>query len=156
MVGCAGLHADRVARMTGCSPSPVILPVRGEYLLLKPHKRHLVAGNIYPAPDPLVPFLGVHFTPRIDGSMFLGPNAVLAFAREGYRFSDVSLGDRWELATYPGFAPFVRRYYKHACVELARSVLTRLQVKELQVRSCVTCSVIGTAVLAVVRAAVRP
>lgn len=81
---CAGLYADKLAVMSKSSREPQIIPFRGEYLTLTPSKRHLVKGNIYPVPDPRFPFLGVHFTPRIDGSVLLGPNAVLAFKREGY------------------------------------------------------------------------
>ena len=82
---CGGLQSDLLAEMTGCSRDPRILPFRGEYLLLAPEKCHMVKGNIYPVPDPRFPFLGVHFTPRMDGSIWLGPNAVLAFKREGYK-----------------------------------------------------------------------
>lgn len=82
---CAGLHSDRLAVMTGCDLSPRIIPFRGEYLLLSESKRHLSTTNVYPVPDPRFPFLGVHFTPRMSGDVWLGPNAVLAFAREGYR-----------------------------------------------------------------------
>lgn len=82
---CGGLQSDQLAEMSGCSKVPKIVPFRGEYLLLNPEKAHLVKGNIYPVPDPRVPFLGVHFTPRMDGSIWLGPNAILAFQREGYK-----------------------------------------------------------------------
>lgn len=82
---CGGLQSDQLAERSGCSKSPRIVPFRGEYLLLNPKKTHLVRGNIYPVPDPRVPFLGVHFTPRMDGSVWLGPNAILAFQREGYK-----------------------------------------------------------------------
>lgn len=81
---CAGLYSDKVAKMTDCKPSPKIIPVRGEYLKMVDHKQNIVYRNIYPVPDPAFPFLGVHFNPRIDGSMWLGPNAVLAFKKEGY------------------------------------------------------------------------
>ena len=82
---CGGLYSDKLARMTAAHRDPKIVPFRGDYLILKPGKEHLVQGNIYPVPDPDFPFLGVHFTPRMDGTIWLGPNAVLAFAREGYR-----------------------------------------------------------------------
>lgn len=82
---CAGLYSDKIAKMTGCSTFPKIIPVRGEYLMLKPEKSNIVNGNIYPCPDPSLPFLGVHFTPRMDGSVWLGPNALPAFRREGYK-----------------------------------------------------------------------
>lgn len=81
---CGGLQSDKLAELTGCPRDPRIIPFRGEYLLLNPKKCHMVRGNIYPVPDPRFPFLGVHFTPRMDGSVWLGPNAVLAFKREGY------------------------------------------------------------------------
>ena len=77
------LYSDRVAEMTGCKSEPKIVPFRGEYLLLNPEKAKLINGNIYPVPDPRFPFLGVHFTPRMNGEVWLGPNAVLALAREG-------------------------------------------------------------------------
>lgn len=82
---CGGLQSDKLAEMSGCPRSPRIVPFRGEYLLLAPDKVHMVTTNIYPVPDPRFPFLGVHFTPRMDGSIWLGPNAVLAFKREGYK-----------------------------------------------------------------------
>ena len=85
---CGGLHSDRLAVMTGCDLSPRIVPFRGEYLLLNENKRHLCTTNIYPVPDPRFPFLGVHFTPRMNNDIWLGPNAVLAFAREGYRYTN--------------------------------------------------------------------
>lgn len=82
---CGGLQSDHLAEMSGCHRYPRIVPFRGEYLLLNPEKCHMIKGNIYPVPDPRFPFLGVHFTPRMDGSVWLGPNAVLAFQREGYK-----------------------------------------------------------------------
>ncbi|GBL85352.1 L-2-hydroxyglutarate dehydrogenase, mitochondrial [Araneus ventricosus] len=85
VVACGGLHSDKLAMLTGCSPLPRIIPFRGDYLVLKPEKAHMVKTNIYPVPHPDLPFLGVHITPRIDGSVWLGPNAVLATHQEGYR-----------------------------------------------------------------------
>lgn len=82
---CGGLQADLLAEKTGCAGDPRIVPFRGEYFILAKEKQHLVKGNIYPVPDPNFPFLGVHFTPRLDGSIWLGPNAIFAFKREGYR-----------------------------------------------------------------------
>nr|CAH7741125.1 unnamed protein product [Callosobruchus chinensis] len=82
---CAGLQSDFIAMMSGCPKSPKIVPFRGEYLVLSPQKQDLVKANIYPVPDPRFPFLGVHVTPRMDGSIWLGPNAVLSFKREGYK-----------------------------------------------------------------------
>ncbi len=91
VIACAGIYSDRVARMTGAPASPLIAPFRGDYYMLRPERRDLIRTNIYPVPDPQFPFLGVHFTPRINGDIWLGPNAVLAFSREGYRFRDVNL-----------------------------------------------------------------
>lgn len=82
---CCGLQSDQVAVLTGCPEEPKIVPFRGEYLFLNPARNYLVKGNIYPVPDPRFPFLGVHLTPRIDGRVILGPNAILAFSKEGYR-----------------------------------------------------------------------
>ena len=93
LVNCAGLHSDRVARLAGLKPSARIVPFRGEYYELKPERRGLVRGLIYPVPDPTLPFLGVHLTRMLDGSVHAGPNAVLALRREGYRWADVSAKD---------------------------------------------------------------
>ncbi|MEU9157503.1 L-2-hydroxyglutarate oxidase [Streptomyces sp. NPDC048417] len=102
LILCAGLQSDSVARLAQDSQEPRIIPFRGEYMLLKPDRTDLVRGLIYPVPDPRYPFLGVHFTPRVDGSVEVGPNAVLALAREGYRRSRVSPRDLLGLAAYPG------------------------------------------------------
>jgi len=96
VVTCGGLYSDKLGRMTGGSVDPKIVPFRGDYLILKPEKSYLVKGNIYPVPDPQFPFLGVHFTPRMDGSIWLGPNAVLAFAREGYSFLRINPAELWK------------------------------------------------------------
>ncbi|CAI8019062.1 L-2-hydroxyglutarate dehydrogenase, mitochondrial [Geodia barretti] len=100
VIACCGLYSDRVAVLSGCSPEPRIVPFRGEYLLLRPEKSHLVRGNIYPVPDPQFPFLGVHFTPRMDGEVWLGPNAVLALAREGYSATDFNWEDFKEILRF--------------------------------------------------------
>lgn len=99
---CAGLQADKVAALTGNKSPPKIVPFRGEYLLLNPDKAFMVKGNIYPVPDPRFPFLGVHFTPRMDGAIWLGPNAVLAFKREGYKWSDINVLELLDALKYPG------------------------------------------------------
>lgn len=96
---CGGLQADQLAKLTGCSPTPKIVPFRGEYLLLNPAKAHMVKGNIYPVPDPRFPFLGVHFTPRMDGSIWLGPNALFAMKREGYKWTDINVKEFLESVT---------------------------------------------------------
>ena len=93
MVVCAGVYADRLAALSGAPAEPRIVPFRGDYLALRPERRHLVRGLVYPVPDPAFPFLGIHTTMRPDGEVWLGPNAVLALAREGYRRRDVSLRD---------------------------------------------------------------
>ncbi|XP_064860450.1 L-2-hydroxyglutarate dehydrogenase, mitochondrial isoform X3 [Oncorhynchus nerka] len=99
---CGGLYSDRLSQISGCSPDPRIVPFRGDYLVLKPEKHYLVRGNIYPVPDPRFPFLGVHFTPRMDGSVWLGPNAVLAFKREGYKLYDFDARDFGDALSFRG------------------------------------------------------
>uniref|UniRef100_T1J5V5 L-2-hydroxyglutarate dehydrogenase, mitochondrial n=1 Tax=Strigamia maritima TaxID=126957 RepID=T1J5V5_STRMM len=110
VITCGGLYSDKLAQMSGCSSEPQIVPFRGEYLLLKPEKCHLVKGNIYPVPNPKFPFLGVHFTPRMDGSVWLGPNAVPAFKREGYKMTDFSIPEFFEMVKYRGFQKLVCKY----------------------------------------------
>jgi len=110
LVNCAGLHSDRVARLAGLTPSARIVPFRGEYYELKPERRSLVRGLIYPVPDPALPFLGVHLTRMLDGSVHAGPNAVLALRREGYRWADVSAKDVAEVATFRGTWRLARKY----------------------------------------------
>ncbi|WP_415953337.1 L-2-hydroxyglutarate oxidase [Streptomyces sp. KLOTTS4A1] len=102
LVLCAGLHADTVASLAQDVREPMIIPFRGEYMLLRPDKTHLVRGLVYPVPDPRYPFLGVHFTPRVDGTVEVGPNAVLALAKEGYRRAHLSVRDLLGVARYPG------------------------------------------------------
>jgi L-2-hydroxyglutarate oxidase len=124
-VNCAGLHADRVARLAGIEPRAKIVPFRGEYYELRPDKRDLVRGLIYPVPDPRFPFLGVHLTRMIDGSVHCGPNAVLALAREGYRWRDVSPRDVLDTATYPGMWRLGARHARTGIAEVARSLSRR-------------------------------
>ncbi|MGH7659428.1 MAG: L-2-hydroxyglutarate oxidase [Vulcanimicrobiaceae bacterium] len=131
-ITCAGLYSDALARLTGGAPDPKIVPFRGDYLILKPEKRYLVKGNIYPVPDPNFPFLGVHFTPRMDGEVWLGPNAVLAFAREGYRFSDVKPNELIDAVTYPGFLRLARKYWQTGAGEMFRDLSRKAYVKALQ------------------------
>lgn len=125
---CAGLHADRLARESGAPLEPRIVPIRGGYLVLAPERRHLVRGLVYPVPDPAFPFLGIHTTVRPDGEVWLGPNAVLALAREGYRRRDVSLADVRETLRSPGFRRFVRRHWETGAAETARDLSARLFV----------------------------
>nr|XP_056707101.1 L-2-hydroxyglutarate dehydrogenase, mitochondrial [Euleptes europaea] len=132
IVSCAGLYSDRLSQISGCSPEPRIVPFRGDYLVLKPEKSYLVRGNIYPVPDPRFPFLGIHFTPRMDGSVWLGPNAVLAFKREGYRFYDFSLRDFVDAAAYSGLWKLVCRNLSYGMGEMYRACFLNAQVKQLQ------------------------
>ncbi|CAG0914926.1 unnamed protein product [Notodromas monacha] len=129
---CGGLHADRLAEMSGCGREPRIVPFRGEYLLLKPEKRNLIQRNVYPVPDPRFPFLGVHFTPRMDGAVWLGPNAVLALSREGYSWSDFDAKDLWDAVKFSGFQKLAVKYIGFGTKEIMRSWVMRLQVRELQ------------------------
>jgi L-2-hydroxyglutarate oxidase len=125
LVNCAGLHSDRVASLAGLTPPVTIVPFRGEYFTLKPESAHLVRGLIYPVPDATLPFLGVHLTRMLDGSVHAGPNAVLALRREGYRWRDVSPRDLAEAARYPGLWRLAKKYPKTAVDEVLRSLSRR-------------------------------
>ena len=129
---CGGLQSDRLAVMTGCDSEPRVVPFRGEYLLLHPDKAKLIRGNIYPVPDPRFPFLGVHFTPRMNGEVWLGPNAVLAFAREGYSWGKISGRDLTEVLLYPGFYKLAWKYIGYGLDQMRGSIFTSHVVKELQ------------------------
>ena len=122
---CAGLHSDRVALMAGDGQDPRIVPFRGEYYLLRPDRRHLAKGLIYPVPDPRYPFLGVHLTRRVDGEVLVGPNAVLALAREGYRRRDVSFADMRDTLAWPGFRTFARKNWRIGVSEARGSLSKR-------------------------------
>jgi L-2-hydroxyglutarate oxidase LhgO len=132
VITCGGLYADKLAGMTGGGRDPKIVPFRGDYLILRPEKRFLVRGNIYPVPDPEFPFLGVHFTPRMDESIWLGPNAVLAFAREGYSFFTINPPEFWDALTYPGFFKLATKYWKVGAGEMYRDLVRSAYVKALQ------------------------
>jgi L-2-hydroxyglutarate oxidase len=133
VVACGGLYADRLARMTGGSGDPQIVPFRGDYWMLTPEKRHLARNLIYPVPDPSFPFLGVHFTPRIeDGAVWLGTNAVLAFAREGYGRLETRPGELVEALRYPGFQKLARKYWKTGLAEMARDFSKPAFLRSLQ------------------------
>ncbi|XP_042533909.1 L-2-hydroxyglutarate dehydrogenase, mitochondrial [Dipodomys spectabilis] len=132
MVTCAGLYSDRISELSGCSPHPTIVPFRGDYLLLKPEKSYLVKGNIYPVPDSRFPFLGIHFTPRMDGSIWLGPNAVLAFKREGYRFFDFSAKDFMEIIMNSGLIKLVFQNFSYSVNEMYKACFLAVTVKNLQ------------------------
>ncbi len=132
LINCAGLYSDRVARMCGVNPGVRIIPFRGEYYELVPEKHHLVKNLIYPVPDPRFPFLGVHFTRMVKGGVEAGPNAVLAFKREGYKMSDISLRDLTEFFTYRGFWIMGFKYWQTAVGEFYRSFSKKAFVKALQ------------------------
>ena len=143
VVLCAGLQADVVARLAGDNPAPAIVPFRGEYYRLVPQRAAIVRGLVYPVPDPAYPFLGVHVTPRVDGTVDIGPNAVLATAREGYRRRDVDLRDVRDMLGWPGARRLFRQHWragvhemrgslsKRAFVALARGYLPDLAVHDV-------------------------
>jgi (S)-2-hydroxyglutarate dehydrogenase len=131
-INCAGLHSDRIARMAGENPEVQIIPFRGEYYDLVPARASLVRALIYPVPDPRFPFLGVHFTRRIHGTVDAGPNAVLAFKREGYRASDFNLRDTWESLTFPGFWRVAVKHWRMGTDEARRATSKASFVAGLQ------------------------
>lgn len=132
VINCAGLHSDRVARLGHVDPQAKIVPFRGEYYELTPEKRYLVKTLIYPVPNPEFPFLGVHFTRMIDGSVHAGPNAVLSFKREGYKKTDFDLGDFAEVMTYPGFWKLAAKHADEGIQEMIRSFSKAAFVRSLQ------------------------
>jgi L-2-hydroxyglutarate oxidase len=131
VVNCAGLHCDRVARLSGQKPEVQIVPFRGEYFKLRPEAEPLCHTLIYPVPDPSFPFLGVHFTRVIEGGVECGPNAVLAFSREGYGKLQVSLRDLGESLSYPGFLRLAAKYWRTGAGEMWRSISKRAFVHAL-------------------------
>jgi L-2-hydroxyglutarate oxidase len=132
VVNCAGLRCDQVAEMVGASEGNRIVPFRGEYFELVPHRRDLVRGLIYPVPDPSFPFLGVHLTRMIDGSVHAGPNAVLAMAREGYRWRDIEPRQIREHLGNQGLWKLARKYWRTGAGEIWRSVSKAAFVRALQ------------------------
>jgi L-2-hydroxyglutarate oxidase len=130
VVACAGVYADRVAGLSGGAREPRIVPFRGDYWTLRREACRLVNGLVYPVPNPSFPFLGVHFTARLDGSVLLGPNAVLAFARDGYRRTRVRPRDLWDALSAPGFRRLARRYWRTGAAELIRDWSRRLVARE--------------------------
>ncbi|MGD2040422.1 MAG: L-2-hydroxyglutarate oxidase [Anaerolineae bacterium] len=132
LVNCGGLQSDLIAKMTGSTHGLRIVPFRGEYYELTPESQKLVRGLIYPVPDPRFPFLGVHFTKKINGSVEAGPNAVLAFAREGYEKTDFSLGHMVDLLTFPGFWVMGAKYWRMGLGEMYRSWNKKAFVTALQ------------------------
>jgi L-2-hydroxyglutarate oxidase LhgO len=132
LVNCAGLYSDRVAVLCGARPPVHILPFRGEYYVLRPSRRGLVRGLLYPVPDPDQPFLGVHFTRRIHGEVEAGPNAVLALAREGYLRRSVDPVDMASELTTPGFVRMARTFWRTGLFEMVRSLSKPVFVQSLQ------------------------
>ncbi len=132
LINCAGLYADRLALDMGIEPGLRIVPFRGEFFSLTPESSRLVNGLVYPVPDPRLPFLGVHFTKRIDGTVEAGPNAVLAFAREGYRSLDVDAVELWETLRYGGFWRMARTHWRSGVREQYRSAVKGRLAKSLQ------------------------
>ena len=132
LVNCGGLHSDRVAGLTGVTPEVRIIPFRGEYYMIRAERRSIVRGLIYPVPDPEFPFLGVHFTRTIHGDVEAGPNAVLAFAREGYTLGTVRPGEFLGTLGYAGFWHMARKYWRVGAYEMYRSASKAAFVRSLQ------------------------
>jgi (S)-2-hydroxyglutarate dehydrogenase len=132
LVTCAGQYSDKVAMLTAAPQDPAIVPFRGDYWVLRPERTYLAKGLIYPVPDPDLPFLGVHFTLRMDGSQWLGPNAVLAFAREGYHFGDVNPKELAETLAFPGFWKMAQQWWKTGLEEMYRDLSKAEFVRSLQ------------------------
>lgn len=132
LINCAGLQSDRIARLCGAEPDVRIFPFRGEYYELAPEARGRVRGLIYPVPDPRFPFLGVHLTRRVDGSVEAGPNAVLAWRREGYRKGSFSPRDAAEIVTWGGFWRMAGRFWRTAAMEAWRSAVKSVFLRDLQ------------------------
>lgn len=132
-IACSGANSDRMARMAGVDTSDYrMIPFRGSYHTLVPGRRNLVNGLVYPVPDPSLPFLGVHFTPRIDGEVLIGPNAVLALARHRYGLRAFSLRDTTATVSFPGFWRLARRHWRYATSEVSRDIVKSLLVREMQ------------------------
>ena len=132
VVNCAGLYSDQLARMAGDDPGMILVPFRGEYYDLAAARQELVRGLIYPVPDPRYPFLGVHFTRRIQGNVDAGPNAVLAFRREGYRWRDFDLGETMEVFMDAGFRAMAHQHWRNGLAEFRRSLRKREFVRSCQ------------------------
>lgn len=132
LINCAGLQSDRVAKMCGVDPGLQIIPFRGEYYEIHPDKQYLVRNLVYPVPDARFPFLGVHFTRMIEGGVEAGPNAVLGFRREAYKFLDINIGDMLQYATYLGFWRMAAKYWRMGFGEMYRSLSKPAFVKALQ------------------------
>ena len=132
VINCGGLYSDKLATLSGATIQHKIIPFRGEYYELKAEKEYLVNGLIYPVPNPSFPFLGVHFTRMIQGGVEAGPNAVLAFKREGYRKTDFNLSEFWEAVSYKGFRKIAAKYWKEGMYEMYRSWSKQAFVQAMQ------------------------
>jgi L-2-hydroxyglutarate oxidase LhgO len=132
LVACAGLQADRIAAIAGADVDVRVVPFRGAYWVLRERAAKLVRGLVYPVPDPAFPFLGVHFTPRVDGAVWAGPNAMPAFAREGYRRASFSSRDAAGVVAWPGLLRFARQYTRMGATEVWRDLVKRAAVREMQ------------------------
>ncbi|WP_435770899.1 L-2-hydroxyglutarate oxidase [Nocardioides sp. SYSU DS0651] len=132
LVLCGGLQADRLGRLVGDDPAPRIVPFRGEYLAVAPGKQDLVRGMVYPVPDPRYPFLGVHFTRRVSGGLEVGPNAVLALHRDGYRRTSLRLADVGSIATWPGFWRMAAQHWRTGVTEVRGSLSKRAYMRVAQ------------------------
>ena len=132
VINCAGLYSDTITRMAGVQTDLEIIPFRGEYYEVKPERRNLVKALIYPVPDPRFPFLGVHFTRRVNGSVEAGPNALLAFRREGYTGTSPDLDEAVQMLLFPGFYKMAWRYWRMGLAEQYRSWVKAAFVKSLQ------------------------
>lgn len=130
VVVCAGLHADQLARLSGEDAGPRIIPFRGVYYRLRPERADLVNGLIYPVPSPTLPFLGIHLTRKVDGSVWLGPNAVLALAREGYRGRDIHIRDVAEILSWPGTPRLIRQHWRVGAAEIMRTASKGVFIRE--------------------------
>ena len=157
LINCAGLYADRIARLAGLRPPARIIPFRGEYYELRPDRRELVNGLIYPVPDPKFPFLGVHLTRMIDGTVHAGPNAVLALAREGYSWGRIRPRDILDTAVYPGLWRLARPNLRYAWSEVRRSLSRRQFARSVaRLMPAITAADIVPAGAGVRAQAVRP
>lgn len=132
VIVCAGLHADRLARASGQPAEPRIMPFRGEYWQLRPERRDLIRGLIYPVPDPALPFLGIHLTRTVEGSVLIGPSAILASAREGYRRTAFVARDMWDALAWPGAPRLFLRYRRVGVAEIHRALSKRAFIHEAQ------------------------
>lgn len=152
VVTAGGLWSDKLAQLTGCSKDPTIVPFRGEFLVLKAGT-HTIKTNIYPVPDVRFPFLGVHVTPRMDGSVYIGPNAVFAFSRSGYKMTDVNVSDLFTSITHPGFRKLAVAHWQKGLTEFYQSINRSSALKQIQkLVPCITESSLLTAKESGVRA----